>query len=165
MAACAARAAAWRVAPPRWRMLESGFVLSRRHRAVRVRCEIIITVGARSSAGRALRSQCRGREFDPPRVHHHFTSTRTQAPGPQTPLHADHADPLGVDFAACEWNRIAHDLALRLLLRLLHSPAVLLSLALVHVADLEDNGIRADGILPGQLRLLIATGTRADSPP
>ena len=26
--------------------------------------------GARSSAGRALRSQCRGREFDPPRVHH-----------------------------------------------------------------------------------------------
>ena len=29
-----------------------------------------LRAGARSSAGRALRSQCRGREFDPPRVHH-----------------------------------------------------------------------------------------------
>jgi hypothetical protein len=34
--------------------------------------EIIYRVGARSSAGRALRSQCRGREFDPLRVHQHF---------------------------------------------------------------------------------------------
>src|SRR3990170_5826026 len=28
--------------------------------------------GGRSSAGRASRSQCEGREFDPPRLHHYF---------------------------------------------------------------------------------------------
>ncbi len=36
-----------------------------------------------SSAGRALRSQCRGREFDPPPLHH-FTSPDVQA-SPETP--------------------------------------------------------------------------------
>src|SRR4026208_1333222 len=81
-------------------------------------------------------------------------------PGPRaTDASACHyADPLGVDFVAGEWNRIAHRRALRLLLRLLHVSAILLSLAVVHMADLEDNGIGADGILPSQLRL-IATGT------
>ena len=31
-----------------------------------------LTIWGRSSAGRALRSQCRGREFDPPRLHHYI---------------------------------------------------------------------------------------------
>ena len=30
-----------------------------------------------SSAGRALRSQCRGREFDPPPLHHHTNARRS----------------------------------------------------------------------------------------
>ncbi len=34
---------------------------------------ILIDLWGRSSAGRAPRSQCGGREFDPPRLHHHST--------------------------------------------------------------------------------------------
>ena len=50
------------------RVIESPFVPEQETRPVAVR--ISSRAGARSSAGRALRSQCRGREFDPPRVHH-----------------------------------------------------------------------------------------------
>ena len=40
---------------------------------------IILPPWGRSSAGRARRSQCRGREFDPPRLHHPIPKGRLHA--------------------------------------------------------------------------------------